>query len=480
MKKYPLCYSFILLSFLCNAQTRQRDSLKAVLKTAKEDTNKVNILNSLSRGYRNIQCLDTSLQYANVAVSLARILGFKKGEAKAFETKGLVYDNQGNYPDALKNDFACLKLREDIGDKEGTANIYLSIGMLYDGQCNYSEALKNYIIALKLYEGIGNKQRIAASYNNIGIVYSAQGNYTEALKNHFAYLKINKEIGDKSSVSNAFNEIANDYADQGNLVEALKNHSASLKISKEIDDKYSIGQSYNNIGVVYSKQGDFSEALKNYFKSLKIYEELDDKTGMVLPFCNIGEGYYSLKNYKQAEEYTMKGLNLAKEIKYWAQIKNANENLTKIYIALGKSQKAVDSYKAAILANDSIKNEEGMKKTLQIQMQYNFDKKEAVDSLKTIEERKVNEIKFKQEKTQRYALYFGLTLVIIFSGLLYKRFRLTNKQKQIIEEKNKEVEEKNKDILDSIRYAKRIQTSLLPTEKYIDRILNNENRSTEP
>jgi transcriptional regulator with GAF, ATPase, and Fis domain len=35
------------------------------------------------------------------------------------------------------------------------------------------------------------------------------------------------------------------------------------------------------------------------------------------------------------------------------------------------------------------------------------------------------------------------------------------------------IEEKNKDILSSIRYAKRIQTSLLPTEKYIDRILNN-------
>ena len=31
------------------------------------------------------------------------------------------------------------------------------------------------------------------------------------------------------------------------------------------------------------------------------------------------------------------------------------------------------------------------------------------------------------------------------------------------------VEEKQKEILDSIRYAKRIQQSLLPTEKYIDK-----------
>lgn len=47
----------------------------------------------------------------------------------------------------------------------------------------------------------------------------------------------------------------------------------------------------------------------------------------------------------------------------------------------------------------------------------------------------------------------------------------------LIQEKHSESErqklllaEKNKDIMDSIRYAKRIQHSLLPTDKYIDRI----------
>ena len=34
------------------------------------------------------------------------------------------------------------------------------------------------------------------------------------------------------------------------------------------------------------------------------------------------------------------------------------------------------------------------------------------------------------------------------------------------------VEEKQKDILDSIRYAKRIQTSLLPTNLYLSRIFS--------
>ena len=60
------------------------------------------------------------------------------------------------------------------------------------------------------------------------------------------------------------------------------------------------------------------------------------------------------------------------------------------------------------------------------------------------------------------------------------------KQKEEIEKQNEkiqfafyEIEEKQKEILDSIHYARRIQNSLLPTEKYIEKKLrslkNNEN-----
>ncbi|MCC6837670.1 MAG: hypothetical protein IT234_03925 [Bacteroidia bacterium] len=40
------------------------------------------------------------------------------------------------------------------------------------------------------------------------------------------------------------------------------------------------------------------------------------------------------------------------------------------------------------------------------------------------------------------------------------------KQKEVVEQKQKE-------IIDSIRYSKRIQQSLLPKEKYIEKILKN-------
>ncbi|MBC7865773.1 MAG: hypothetical protein IAF38_22560, partial [Bacteroidia bacterium] len=58
------------------------------------------------------------------------------------------------------------------------------------------------------------------------------------------------------------------------------------------------------------------------------------------------------------------------------------------------------------------------------------------------------------------------------------RFRVTNKQKKIIEEQKivvddafEKLHEKNKEVMDSIYYARRIQRALITNEKYIERAL---------
>ena len=79
-----------------------------------------------------------------------------------------------------------------------------------------------------------------------------------------------------------------------------------------------------------------------------------------------------------------------------------------------------------------------------------------------------------------------LILVIIFAVYVFRSLRITRKQKDIIEnqkllveqqkseveEQKNKVEEHQKAIVDSIKYARRIQRSLLPTEKYIEKSVN--------
>ena len=74
----------------------------------------------------------------------------------------------------------------------------------------------------------------------------------------------------------------------------------------------------------------------------------------------------------------------------------------------------------------------------------------------------------------------ALSTLLLFLGIL--RFANENFEKMLVSErqeiaKQKEViEEKQKEILDSIHYAKRIQTALLTNEKYIERVLRERKR----
>ena len=66
-------------------------------------------------------------------------------------------------------------------------------------------------------------------------------------------------------------------------------------------------------------------------------------------------------------------------------------------------------------------------------------------------------------------------IVIVFLFIVYRRYKLTQKQNAIIESqknilvsKNEIIEEKHKEITDSINYAERIQRSFLATQQHLD------------
>ncbi|MBK8367942.1 MAG: hypothetical protein IPL10_11115 [Bacteroidetes bacterium] len=107
-------------------------------------------------------------------------------------------------------------------------------------------------------------------------------------------------------------------------------------------------------------------------------------------------------------------------------------------------------YELEIQMRDSISNQETRKAAVKKQLQYQYEKKAAADSVKNAEAEKVKnaqlmvqQTQLKQEKTQRFALYGGLILVIIFSGFVFNRFKITQKQKAIIEIKERETYQQN-------------------------------------
>jgi serine phosphatase RsbU (regulator of sigma subunit)/Tfp pilus assembly protein PilF len=475
MKKALLNLILLIISTVSLSQKNIVDSLKIELTKAKDDTNKVILLNKISREYINGNLFNDANPILEKSIDLSKKLNFKKGLAHAFHNLGVLHMYQSNYTQAISNYNNALDIRTDIKDIQGIAATNNNLGMVFYEQGDFDKALNYHFKALKSREEIKDKKGIADSYNNIGNIYLFLKNYDEALKKYTSSLRLRLEIQDKYGESTSYNNIALCYYYYKKYDDAISMTKKAITISENLNDKLGLGNNYNNLGLNYYMLKNYPEAIKNYAIAIKIREELGNKSGVAAAYINLGSTYFMQKNGFEAKKAMNYGLNIALQTGNKNWLKQAYKGLYDVDSLMGNYKSAINNYKLYVMYSDSIVNEESDKEIMKSQMQYNFDKKAAADSIKVAEEKKVTAAQLKQEKTQRFALYGGLALVLVFAGFMFNRFRITQKQKHIIELKEKEtqlqksiIEEKHKEITDSINYAERIQRSFLATKELLD------------
>jgi len=390
------------------------------------DTNKVDTLNKQSFTFSNKGNYDSAFALANQALSIAEKINYKNGMAMAYRYIGIVYRSKSNYPQALAYYLKGLKIKETLNDKKGIENYYTSIGNVYAFQAENSKALEYYFKALKVKEEKGDKDGILKIYNNIGGVFYSEFNYSKALE-YF---------------------------------------SKALKIAEETNNKNSIGLCYSSIAAIYNTQDNYPKCLEFYLKSLSISKETDNKADMARCYENISALYNNISDFKKAIAFADSSIKLCKQIGDINNERLAYERLVSVYSKTGKYKEAYEYHVKFKTLTDSIFNSENSKQLSDLKTNYEVEKKEA--ELKAEQEKK-DTVTTAQKQKQRIVLMlvsFVLLLVAVFSALLYKRFRLTNQQKQIIEHKQKE-------ITDSITYAQRLQQAILPPQEFINQHVSN-------
>lgn len=454
-------------------------------------------LGNLGSYYRMKADYPKALHYYFKALKMAEDLKYKILIAKIFTSIGIAYKEQADYPKALDYYFKSLKTAEEIGDKNTIANNLGNIGLIYSEQANYPQALDYHFKALKTNEGLGNKFRIANNLCSIGIVYMEQADYPKALDYYLKALKMAEDLGNKNLIVINLSNIGSVYNYQGDYQKALHYYFKVLKMDEERIDKNSVAIDLGNIGSVYFKQADLigpqagytkanlternellGKALDFYFKALKIKQELGNRS-IATDLANIGLLYIKTGKFIQAENYLKHALALNDTLGDLGGVMETNQNLSELYDTTGRVKLAFEHYKKYIAARDSINSEENQKKQVRTEINHEFEKKEA---LAKAEQDKKDLIAEEEKQKQKLFLWFtigGLAVVVIVSIFIFRSLQINKKknkiiseQKEIVEHQKKVVEEKQKEILDSIHYAKRIQTALLTTEKYINRNLN--------
>lgn len=493
MRKNYFIFTFLLVlllqgQFFSQTTPEQNpivDSLQNLLKKATHDTVRCALLNQMIEAENDDKIWPAynvklkALCEKNIKSNGPYKNTFLSYMAQANGNDAFLKLQEGKVTEALKSYKENLDIQQRIGDKGGMGSTFYAIGVIYQNQGDAPGALEYYFKSLKIQEEINDKKNMAYTLNIIGIMYKEQGNYTKALNNYFKSLKLREEVKHKKGIAQSLNNIGGVFMELHNTPKAFYYFEKSLKMQEEVNDKIGMGYSLSNIGRIYESQNDNEKALASYNRAYKILEEAEDKEGMSNALYNISALLFKTGKTNEALKLAERCLQLSQKLGYPDKINAPSNLLSKIYFKNGDYRKAYEMQVLYKQMDDSINKVVNRKAIAQKTFQHAYEKKAAQDSLRVVEEKKVAALELKQEKNRGYFLYGGLALTLLFGAFMFNRFRVTQKQKKIIEDQKLIVDEKQKEILDSIRYAKRIQDSLLPTDRYIDKVLSENKRKKD-
>ena len=468
--------------------------------------------NGIGNVYTALGQYAKAMEFYQKALEAWQATGNKSGVATAYTNIGILYHRQGQYEKALEFYQKALTIRESLGEKQKIANLHNNIGALYYAQGRYTEALEHHQKALAIREVIGHKRGLADSYNNIGNIYQAQGRYAEALKYRQKSLSIWEALGHKRGMALTYSNLGTVHRDLKQYEEALRYYGKALAIREALNDKSGLAILYNNIGVVYEVQRQYEKALEYYRKAVEIHEALGEAPGLSHSYTGIGAIYLAQGRPEIGRPYFLKALIAARQL-------GAYDRLREIYSFLAATDSALAAsgqpgyWKSAFeyarlhhAYSDSVVNEEAIRKQTQLEKQYEYEKKIALLNAQQEQERLLAQAELRRQKTERNLSLIITGITILGTGVLLYFLRIIRRQKgalevaknhlevankeleqanaelkatnQALEESNRVIQaqakaliQKNEDILDSIRYAERIQQAILPSAEKWRRLL---------
>ncbi len=294
----------------------------------------------------------------------------------------------------------------------------------------YALAKKYADEALILSQQLNYPEGIARAYNQTGIVYWYIKDNEGALVYHQKALDIYLKLNNKAGVSEVLNRMGHDYADLPDYTKALLFFRRALELDTQTGNQLGVVKNTDLIGFVYMKLGNYTEALNHYFEALTLAEKIKNRRSISAACHDIGEVYEKQNKLDEALKFATRGLDLALEEGEKHLIDEAYQGLEKIYV---KRNDFKNAYAIRLKFDDietELRNADNSGKIKQMQMQFDFDKRQAADSLRIVREKEINEVQLHEQKMLTYLGFAGVIISIAFLVFMYNSYQ---KQREVNE-----------------------------------------------
>ncbi|MFD2895556.1 tetratricopeptide repeat-containing sensor histidine kinase [Sphingobacterium arenae] len=425
-------FLILLLSqlLICHIATAQQ---KKLLLTP--DTNLVNQLNQEAPTFWSSKP-DSTIILAEQALSISSTLAYTKGQMLAYRNLGLGHYEKGNYGEAVQSYKRAIALSQEMEETSFQARLHSNIAMAYLALGAHDEALVNLNEALAIAEKEKLISTLAHVHHNIGMVYHYQFKNDQAIQFYDKSLQLYESNGDTTHSTFILGNMAHLFLKKKNFKKAEALYFKSLTLAEKQQNKKAIGNALQSLGAFFMEKGNYQKALAYFFQAKEVLTSTGEQTEYLRLLDNLATCYAKLGNDILANRFATKSLDLAKKQQQLYYIQTAANQLAKLYEKKGHHKQALDYYKQAITAADSLYSQRNKEELVRMEEKYKYQKDQEQAKL----------IYHMQLKKQRQFLYGAVALVFVLmvtAFLLYSNIKQKHKTNRILKETNNLLEEQH-------------------------------------
>ncbi len=345
-----------------------------------------------------------------------------------------------------------LERAERLNDIAAMAKTENFLGIINYSKGHLLTSLEHYQRSQSLYKNIGDRSGSVKAANNIAIVYTNLGEYKKAISIYEEAFKTNMELNlIDDAASNIFNIAASNLA--------LKDYESLRESIKKLEEFNRISPSSINAcfmkSEIYVIEHKLDSALIELNKSYDISSAEGDEYFLASIILRRAELYLSKKEYNRAlidlgESERFISKNDFNDIKLdWLEVRS------RLFEEQGMYENAYESKKEYIVLKDSLDKLNNFNRISELNAKYESEKRESeIAKQAQLIDQKTSQV--------RLILIIGSAIGIILGLIVYsllKKRRLT----KLLQIQNREIKIQRQKVISSINYARRIQSSILPS-----------------
>ncbi len=437
------------------------DSLKNNLRDVESDK-KLGVIEKIYTEYQKSEP-DSALRYAYKYLQMANEVEDSAEIGRALNFIGSHYQVRGEYDTCKYFYNNALDIYESIKNNKGKAMTLSNLGVLHRKAGNFDQALDYQLQSLNIREQLNDDAGMANNMHNIGGIYYYMNNYQKAVEYFSNARSLNIRIENNLQVAKTDNNMGSVFMEMGLIDSSLHHYQLALEYFEKHGYEIYAAIIRDNIGTIYGKTGNYSEALKYHQSTLSIHKKNNNLERLAHTFNNIGVLFMKMEEDKQAEKHLIQGLELAKKIDNKELIYELLHSLYENAEKTGRFKVALDYFIQHTAMKDTIMSEKTHQQMVEMETKYETEKKEQQIELQK-SQLSIQEAELKQHQTQKYLFAttsFSILLITIILAIRYIEKRRLNNI----------LAAKNRSITESISYAQKIQSAVLPPVDMINHML---------